>query len=75
MKGGSQQNPLASTSQNPKAGSDTAGFDQYLLKVEQLRVQSGLVLHPAQWEVRKARVDSRFLFLSDTPFLSLLCSY
>lgn len=61
-KGGSQQNPLASTSQNPKAGSDPAGFDQYLLKVEQLRVQGGLALHPTQWEVRKAGVDSRFLF-------------
>lgn len=61
-KGGSQQNPLASMSQNPKAGSDPAGFDQYLLKVEQLRVQGGLVLHPTQWEVRKAGGGSRFLF-------------
>ena len=61
-KGGSQQNRLASTSQNPKAGSDPAGFDQYLLKVEQLRVQGGLVLHTTQWEVRKVGVDSRFLF-------------
>lgn len=61
-KGGSQQNPLASTSQNPRAGSDPAGFDQYLLKVEQLGVQGGLALHPTQWEVSKAGVDSKFLF-------------
>lgn len=48
-------------SQNPKAASDPAEFDQYLLKVEQLRVQDGLVLHPTQQEIRKAGVD-RVLF-------------
>lgn len=59
-KGGSQQSPLARMPQNPKAGSDPARLDQYLLKVEQLTAQGGLAPHTAQWEVRKAGVGSDF---------------
>lgn len=72
-KGGSQQIPFARTLENPNAGSDPAGLNQHLLKVEQFRVQGGLAPHTTQWEVRKAGAGSMFLFSSDTSFLSMFC--
>jgi len=74
-KGGSQQIPLARMLENPNAGSDPAGLNQHLLKVEQLRAQGGLAPLTTQWEVRKAGAGSRFLFSSDPSFLSMLCLY